>query len=131
MIVLWTTCIIFPHEVQHYIERYQPQEEVLAFWEKIYASRENMEIFPTTAIPSAHVVWAVFLVYYSWRIFKWLPLVSFPLGILATFGTNLFAAHYFVDILTGVACGVVAIFIARWLARKRDVYLQATRPTIQ
>ncbi len=118
-------------EAQQYVERYQPQEEILAFWEKIYASRKNMEIFPTTAIPSAHVVWAVFLVYYSWRVWKWLLAVSLPFGILATFGTNLFVAHYFVDILAGVACGAGAIFIARWLARKREAYLQPARPAIQ
>jgi len=120
-----------PPETQQYVERYQPQKEVLAFWEKIYASRENMEIFPTTAIPSAHVVWAVFLIYYSWRVWKWLLVFSLPFGLLATFGTNLFAAHYFVDILTGVVCGAGAIFIARWLARKKDAYLQSAQPAIQ
>lgn len=116
-----------PAEVQQYVEEYRPQKEVLAFWEKIYASREGLEIFPTTAIPSAHVVWAVFLVYYAYRTWKWLLLAAFPFAFLSTFGTTLFAAHYFVDIPAGLICGILAIFIVGLIAKKRKQFDSAER----
>jgi len=111
-----------PAEVRLYVNQYQPQEEIARFWEKINQSREGLTILPTTALPSAHVVWAVLLVYYSWRVWKWLLLASIPLAFLSTLGTNLFAAHYFVDIPTGIITGLVAIVVVSWLRENQLAY---------
>jgi len=45
------------------VDEYNSNEGVLDFWQTIYASREGMTIFPTTTMPSAHVVWVVFSIY--------------------------------------------------------------------
>ncbi|MBI2098609.1 MAG: phosphatase PAP2 family protein [Candidatus Wildermuthbacteria bacterium] len=110
-----------PAQVQQYVDGWHPQEEIAAFWEKIDATLKDAFVLPTTAIPSAHVVWAVFLAYYSYRVSKWLLLVSVPFTVLSTIGTNLFAAHYFVDIIAGLLCGGVAIWAAHFLAKKSEV----------
>ena len=109
-----------PAQVQQYVDGWHPQKEIAAFWEKIDASLKDAFVLPTTAIPSAHVVWAVFLAYYSYRVSKWLLLVSVPFTVLSTIGTNLFAAHYFVDIIAGLLCGGVAIGVAYFLAKKSE-----------
>jgi hypothetical protein len=108
-----------PAEVQVYADIYQPQKEIAAFWDTIHESRKNLSVLPTTALPSAHVVWAVLLVYYSWRVWKWLLLASVPLAVLSTLGTNLFAAHYFVDIPAGVITAIVSIGIVCWIGKKQ------------
>ena len=109
-----------PLAAQEYLENYRPQEEIAMFLENMRNSKEGLSVMPTSAIPSAHVVWAVMLVYYAYRVNRWLALLVLPLAILSTFGTVLFAQHSFVDMPTGILTAVVSILIARWLANKES-----------
>ena len=110
-----------PLAAQEYLENYHPQEEIAMFLENMRKSKEGLSVMPTSAIPSAHVVWAVLLVYYAYRVHRWLALLVLPLAVLSMFGTVLFAQHYFVDMPTGIITALGSIGIARYLARSQTM----------
>ncbi len=111
-----------PGEIQEYLEQYHPQEEISAFLERIRNSKKNLERFPTSTLPSAHVAWAVLLVYYSWRLHPWLIAVAGPFALLSTFGAVLFAQHYFIDIPAGVLVGIISIWIVKLMGNKELLF---------
>jgi len=108
-----------PLAAQTYLENYYPQEEIAVFLENMRESKKDLGVMPTSAIPSAHVVWAVMLVYYAYRAHRWLAVLFLPLAVLSTFGTVLFAQHYFIDMPTGIITALVSIVIARYLAKRQ------------
>ena len=107
-----------PASVQSYVDAYHPQEEIVSFLQRMREDKQGLSIFPTSTFPSAHVAWAVFLVYYSWRVRRWLILVSLPFAILSSLGTVLFAQHYFVDIPAGIGVAFLSIAVARHVASR-------------
>jgi len=109
-----------PLEAQQYVYDYNPPQQIVVYWEDLNSRLEKVSVLPTTAFPSAHVIWAVILVYYSYRIRKWLVLFSLPFAILSTFGTTLLAAHYFVDIPAGIITGLVSILLVRYIKEKGE-----------
>ena len=68
---------------------------------------------PTSTFPSAHVAWATFLVYYTWRTRKLWLIGILPFAILSTIGTVLLAQHYFVDVPAGVLVMILSIILMR------------------
>ena len=106
--------------VQRYVENYQPQQEIKVFLEKMRESKEGLGVLPTSTFPSAHVAWAVLLVYYAWRLHPLLGLIAFPFAVLSSLGTFLFAQHYFVDLPAGILVSVFSIWVAHWLVKKQE-----------
>ena len=106
-------------EAQVYVQVYHPQEEVHAFLTDIRESKENLTVFPTSTFPSAHVTWAGLLVYYVYRLHRWLLIGAVPLAVLSSFGTFFFAQHYFVDVPAGILVSAFSIWIVRWMAKKQ------------
>jgi len=106
--------------IQPYLAAYHPQEEITVFLEEVREQKTSLQFLPTTTMPSAHVAWALLLVYYSYRTFRWLIVLSLPFAILSSIGTVLFAQHYLVDIPAGIAIGLLSIWVARRLATWKD-----------
>ena len=111
-----------PADIQAYVDGYTPQAEMQRFLDVMRQNKQGLSVMPTSTFPSAHVVWAVFLVYYSWRVTKWFLLGTVPFAVLSSIGTFFFAQHYFVDVPAGIAVAVVSIAIARFLAKKQEQF---------
>lgn len=108
--------------MQPYLENYHPQEEIAVFLEGVRVRKASLRSLPTTTMPSAHVAWAVLLVYYSYRAFRWLVFLSIPFVILSSIGTVLLAQHYFVDIPAGVIIAFISIaIVSKLAARKKNL----------
>lgn len=106
--------------IEPYMAAYHPQEEITVFLEEVRGQKALLQFLPTTTMPSAHVAWALLLVYYSYRAFRWLIVLFLPFAILSSIGTVLFAQHYFVDIPAGIAIGFLSIWVARRLAMWKE-----------
>ena len=108
--------------VQPYLEEYQPQEEIVSFLRGMRESKEGLSVLPTSTFPSAHVAWATLLVYYAWRLQRWLGLIAFPFAATSSLGTFFFAQHYFVDLPAGILVSVFSIWVVHWLMGKQSRY---------
>ena len=108
-----------PASAQSYVDAYHPQEEIASFLQRMREDKKGLSVFPTSTFPSAHVVWAVFLMYYSWRVSRWLVFISVPFALFSSVGTVLFAQHYFVDVPAGILVSAFSIWIVRWMTRKQ------------
>jgi len=103
--------------MQPYLENYDPQEEITVFLEGVRVRKASLGSLPTTTMPSAHMAWAVLLVYYSYRAFRWLVFLSIPFVILSSIGTVLLAQHYFVDVPVGIAVAIFSIWFVKHFNR--------------
>ncbi len=105
-------------EIAAALDRYKPSPAVARFLADVRQSkdRELGGVMPTSTMPSAHVAWAVLLVYYGWRALPLISLLTIPLAILSTLGTVLLAQHYAIDIPAGVVVALLGIAIARRIA---------------
>ena len=113
--------------IQPYLEEYRPQQEIASFLEGMRESKEGLSVLPTSTFPSAHVAWAVVLVYYAWRLWPWLGLAIFPFALLSAIGTFFFAQHYFVDFPAGVLVSMASIFVAQWFVKQQEKF---NRPAV-
>ena len=107
-----------PSEVRSYVQEYDPQEEIRVFLEGMRKSKENLSVLPTSTFPSAHVFWAGLLVYYAYRLYRWLIVLALPFAVFSSIGTFLFAQHYFVDVPAGIVVAVISVLIASAWAKK-------------
>ena len=105
--------------LQQELLKYSPHEKIANFQKEMREDLNDLSVLPTTTMPSAHVVWGVLLVYYSFRISRWLLLFTLPFALLSTVGTVLFAQHYFVDIPAGILVSLLSILAVEYL-KKRD-----------
>jgi len=108
-----------PASVQAYVDSYMPHSEIATFLDGMRERKEDLSVMPTSTFPSAHVAWAVVLIYYAYRVQRWLVVLVLPFAALSSIGTFLLAQHYFVDLPAGIAVAVVSIAVARWLAFKK------------
>lgn len=108
-----------PSSVQAYVDDYVPQGGIATFLEGMRERKEDLSVMPTSTFPSAHVAWGTFLVYYAYRMQRWLLVLALPFAALSSIGTFLLAQHYFVDLPAGILVAAVSILIARWLARRQ------------
>ncbi len=106
-----------PQSIQARLSAYHPQEEIAGFLEQRRKSKVELGFMPTSTLPSAHVAWGVFLVYYAWRVSRWWGLLAMPVALLSTVGTVLLAQHYFVDVPAGIAVALLSIVAARYAAK--------------
>lgn len=109
-----------PLSVQAYVDNYVPHQGIAAFLEGMRERKETLSVMPTSTFPSAHVAWAGFLVYYAYRVNRWLAVLALPFAALSSIGTFLLAQHYFVDLPAGILVAVISIWVARWMARKQE-----------
>ena len=108
-----------PPALEQQLQPYSPHEKVASFQKGMREDLNDLSVLPTTTMPSAHVAWGVLLVYYSFRISRWLLLFTLPFALLSTLGTVLFAQHYFVDIPAGILVSILSILAVEYL-KKRD-----------
>jgi len=108
-----------PPAVQEYVVSYAPQQEIQKVLDEMRAQKqESLTVLPTTTMPSAHIAWAVLLLFYSFRLSKWLVFFSLPFALLSMLGTVLFAQHYFVDVPAGIFVALMSILIVSYLKSK-------------
>lgn len=102
---------------------YSPQPQIQNFLDKIRGDKDEslQDVYPTSTIPSAHVVWATLLFYYSWKISRRLFIVLGSIAVLSSIGTFLFAQHYFVDLPTGIILASLTIMFSAYLNKKDRV----------
>ncbi|MBI2574043.1 MAG: phosphatase PAP2 family protein [Candidatus Wildermuthbacteria bacterium] len=106
-----------PSQVQQALSLYRPQKEIVSFFDTLRQEEKNISVFVVSNMPSAHIAWAVLLVYYAYRAFPLLLIAIIPFAVLSSYGTLLFAQHYFIDIPAGLLVGIVSILIAHFMAR--------------
>lgn len=107
-----------PDFVQASVSRYAPQASILSFLHEVRLDKKELGgVMPTSTLPSAHVVWAIFFVYYTYRSRKIFLFATIPLAFFSSIGTVLFAQHYFVDIPSAILLAIFCIFLIRYLKR--------------
>ena len=105
-----------------HLESYNPHEEIASYLDRIRASKDGLSVMSTATLPSGHVAWGVFIVYYAWRVFRWWGLLAAPIVLLSTLGTVLFAQHYFVDVPAGIAVAIFSIVAASYAAKAQKSF---------
>jgi len=108
-----------PPSVQVYVQEYAPHPKIATFLDGMRERKESLSVMPTSTFPSAHVAWGTFLVYYAYRVQRWLVVLALPFATLSSIGTFLLVQHYFVDFPAGILVAVIAILIVRWLASRQ------------
>jgi len=109
-----------PLSVQAYVDNYVPHQGIATFLEGMRERKETLSVMPTSTFPSAHVAWAGFLVYYAYRVNRWLVVLALPFAALSSIGTFLLAQHYFVDLPAGILVSALAIFLVRLIVKKQN-----------
>ncbi|MBS3903295.1 MAG: phosphatase PAP2 family protein [Anaplasmataceae bacterium] len=104
-------------DIQERLRQFSPQPEIREY---LGAAREEktkrlQTYYPTSTLPSAHVQWAVFLIYFSYLIDRRWLWFTVPVGVLSSIGTFFLAQHYVVDVPAGVLVAVVMIWIVNKL----------------
>lgn len=104
-------------QVELALSSYHPQKEIVSFFDKLREEEKNLSVFVVSTMPSAHIAWAVLFVYYVYRALPAFLVVVIPFALLSSFGTLLFAQHYFIDIPSGLLVGILSIAVARYFAK--------------
>jgi membrane-associated phospholipid phosphatase len=74
---------------------------------------------PTAAFPSSHVGISVVCILLAWRSgSRRLFFILLPFATLICFATVYIRAHYVIDVIGGLICGVVFYLLWSWVARK-------------
>jgi membrane-associated phospholipid phosphatase len=107
-----------PDAVSQYVVSFIPHENIAEVQDRIRENKNAWSIMPTSTFPSAHIAWAVLFVYYARRLHLWLLAGVVPFALLSSFGTILFAQHYFIDIPAGIAVAVFSIWLVQRLVKK-------------
>lgn len=81
------------------------------------------EFIPTgiVAAPSYHVIWMVLFAWVLWD-FKWLRLPVAIYTVLLILSTMTIGNHFFVDVVSGIAVSVVAIYLAKQIQDRFEMY---------
>jgi membrane-associated phospholipid phosphatase len=96
--------------IQEAIARYQPNEHLLAFFDRISGQlQDDNTFYPITSLPSMHTAWVVILAYFMIRARKWLVIIAAPYATLTLFATVYTMQHYVIDVATGLLIAVIAI----------------------
>ena len=74
---------------------------------------------PTAAFPSSHVGISTVILLASRKLSSTLTACLVPFYLLLCFSTVYIGAHYAIDALTGIPCGVAAFYFSAWLFRFR------------
>jgi hypothetical protein len=109
-----------PTSVLAAIQNYHPQREISDFLLSVRKEKAELVDLPTSTIPSAHIIWAVLAGYYLWRTRRWLGWIALPFLIASSFGTVLFAQHYFIDIPLALLISGVSVWIVEKLVRLKN-----------
>ena len=106
-----------PAHIQSYVDDFNPQDVVATALQRSSERKEGLSVYPTTALPSAHVAWATIFVYYAYQFRRWLAVPAFVFAALSSAGTVFLAQHYFLDLPTGILAGVATILTVEWIFR--------------
>lgn len=111
--------------VQPALSSYRPQKEVVSFLDNVRGEEKDLSVFVVSNMPSAHIAWAALLVYYAYRVAPWLLIGAIPFALFSSYGTLLFAQHYFVDIPSGLLASLLSIMLVRWMGRlnRKEEYI--------
>jgi len=109
-------------EIKTELTTYDPPKEIKEFLASVRERKGGLGgVMPTPTFPSAHVTWGILALIYAFRAKKLWGWILLPLVALSTFGTNLLAQHYFVDILGGIAVAVVAVVLVDIGTKQRKI----------
>ena len=81
----------------------------------------QMQEVKTDAFPSLHTATAVMAMVFSLRfrrLFRPLPLLCFPLGISLILSTVYLRMHYIIDVIAGIAVGLLAVYVGGTLEKR-------------
>lgn len=79
------------------------------------------EFIPTgiVAAPSYHVIWMVLFAWVLWE-YRWLRIPVAIYTVLLILSTMAIGCHFFIDVLSGIAVSVVAIYLAKRIQKSSD-----------
>lgn len=119
-------------EMQARVSAYRPQAEIQSVLESVRSTKDaTLKTLPTTAMPSAHVVWSLMLLFFAARVSLVAGLIASPFAFMSLFGTVFFAQHYFVDIPAGILVFAVVMLCIRALKRADEQNLaQGGNPAV-
>lgn len=106
-----------PGEIEKRLENFSPQADIQKYLDSA-RDKKNKRLqfhYPTSTLPSAHVEWAVFFIYFSALIDRRLLLITVPIGIFSSIGTFFLLQHYVVDVPAGILVAIAAIWIVNKL----------------
>jgi hypothetical protein len=109
--------LAIPVDIESRLESFSPQPQIREYLDAARAQKTNnlRDYYPTSTFPSAHVEWAVLLIYFSALLNRrWLWL-TIPFGIFSSIGTFFLSQHYVVDLPAGILVALVAIWIVNRL----------------
>ncbi len=105
---------------QNLVSNYHPQPSIELILEKVrkIKTADLGGVMPTSTFPSAHVVWASLLAYYSYKTRRELGLLFGIVAFLSMAGTVLFAQHYLVDVPAGILVAAASIFTINFVSAR-------------
>jgi len=89
----------------------------------IYQNMYNAGTNTFGALPSMHAAFPLILTYYSLRVKKTWMILLFGLSMISIWiGAVYTSHHYVIDMVMGIACGVLGLLITEWLFNKNPRY---------
>jgi len=98
---------------------------ILNFQEDIGIGRDD--VIPISTIPSMHVVWALLILYYLYKISKRTIFFTLPWNFFSTVGAVYLGQHYFMDVVIAFPVAIIAIYFANVLVKMEKKYYQNNR----
>jgi membrane-associated phospholipid phosphatase len=106
---------------RYFLPSAQPLSGALGYYDWAIAVWNRMQEVTTDAFPSLHTATAVMAMGFSLRfrrLWRPLPYFCFPLGSALILSTIYLRMHYVIDVVAGVAVGLLALFLAPWLVAR-------------
>lgn len=99
--------------LQHELASFAPNPLMSQIFTSIAENRDTGKdgYYGITTIPSMHITWSVFVLYYGILLYRKFAIYLVPYFILTVFSTIFLLQHFTLDIIAGIIVGVVLIFL--------------------
>lgn len=112
----------FPQEISEALAIYEPDQKTKDFL--LYSNKTQKDNPPISTMPSMHIVWAFFVVYFLARLKPKTLIFTLPWFFFSSLGTIYLAQHYFVDALVSIPIVVISILLAELLVGTEKHYFK-------